>query len=304
MDVIQFYHDFGIPYKTEGHKHCKVGWVNIACPHCTGNPGWHMGFHLTHHYFRCRRCGWKPIVNTLALLANVDYDEAYILAKQYGSLYGYTKPIKEIKPNVSPFLLPPNLTELKTIHRNYLIGRNFNPDELIEIWDIKGIGPLSRVDDNDYKFRIFIPYYWGGTIISFDTRDVTGKKDVKYLACHKDREIIPHKEILYGRQEYWGSTGILVEGPTDAWRFGPQSCAASGIEYTDYQKMVLGRTFKRLFIVFDAGESAATYQARELKAELQSLYHTEVKQIDIQSGDPGSMSQSEADYLVKQLIGR
>ena len=65
MNIEQLYRDFGIPYATEGHKHTRDGWINIACPFCTGNAGLHLGFHLEDEYYVCWRCGGHSITDTL-----------------------------------------------------------------------------------------------------------------------------------------------------------------------------------------------------------------------------------------------
>jgi hypothetical protein len=51
MDIIGLYRDFGIEHRTEGHKHCRPGWVNTECPFCTGNAGLHLGWHIEEEYY-------------------------------------------------------------------------------------------------------------------------------------------------------------------------------------------------------------------------------------------------------------
>jgi hypothetical protein len=117
--------------------------------------------------------------------------------------------------------------------------------------------------------------------------------------CPKEREIVFHKNILYGKQEAWKDTGICVEGPTDVWRFGGNSFATFGIKYTNNQIRCMAKTFKRIAIVFD-DDAQAVVQAKTLVNELRvrnvDAFHVPIK------GDPGSMEQNEANYLVKQLI--
>ena len=42
MDIVQLYQDHNVDFMTEGHPHCRPGWVNTVCPFCTGNPGYHL----------------------------------------------------------------------------------------------------------------------------------------------------------------------------------------------------------------------------------------------------------------------
>jgi DNA primase len=119
------------------------------------------------------------------------------------------------------------------------------------------------------------------------------------MACPKDRELIPHKEILYGKQEYWKDNAICVEGPTDVWRFGVRSFAVSGIKFTPKQVRVMAKMFKRVAVCFD-NDPQALIQANKLVGELK-FRGVDAFRVDIE-GDPGSMKQEDADYLVKQLI--
>ena len=56
MDIERIYRDYNIPHATEGHKHCREGWVNTACPFCSGNEGLHLGYNNADDYYFCWRC--------------------------------------------------------------------------------------------------------------------------------------------------------------------------------------------------------------------------------------------------------
>ncbi|MFA5934945.1 MAG: hypothetical protein WC827_03620 [Candidatus Paceibacterota bacterium] len=298
MNLEQLYQDFSIDYRTEGHKHTRPGWINCECPWCTGNPGFHLGFNISSEHFVCWRCGAKYTIPTIAKLLKVREQEAYKVIKRYGLLI--SPPRKESPSERLQFTLPSGVEAMKGNHRKYLEGRNFDPDYLEHEWGLLGTGPVSLLDKIDYRFRIVIPFKWDGVQVSFDSRDITGKHPSKYMACPKNRELIPHKEILYGKQSEWKSTGIIVEGPSDVWRFGPKSAATSGIKYTPKQVRLIARTFKRAAICFDGGESQAIIQANALVGDLR-FRGCDAFRVDIE-GDPGSMNQEEANYLVKQLL--
>jgi len=298
MDVIQLYQDYSVNFLTEGHKHCRPGWVNTPCPFCTGNPGYHLGFELSSSYYVCWRCGWHPIDESLAKLLNVSRQEAVKIAKAYGNTIVYVRPPVSITKKVD-HKLPSNVGPMGIMHRIYLDKRKFDPEKLEREWNLLGTGPVSLLDGLDYKFRIVIPFIWDYKEVSFDSRDITGKHFAKYMACPKERELIPHKRILYGKQELWKSTGIIVEGPTDTWRLGVYSCATSGIKFTPKQVRVIAKAFKRVAVCFD-DDPQAIEQANKLVSELK-FRGVDAFRVDIE-GDPGAMKQSEADYLVKQLI--
>jgi hypothetical protein len=310
MDIIQFYTDYSIPYYTEGYKQCRSGYVNIDCPFCTGNPGPHLSYNIEQDYWLCWRCGWKKPSLVISTLLNTNEQEAYKIIKQYGGR-SYTKePI--VKIGIKPFKLPTHTGPFQLNHKKYLESRRFDPDKLEREFGLLGTGPISKITDKDYdldyRFRIIIPFYWNDKIVSFDSRDITNKHIAKYMACPGDREIIPHKSILYVSQFFRQenvSTAICVEGPSDVWRFGRTSFATSGIKFTTDQLRLISKMFKRVAVIYDgpsetSQELEAYNQASILIGELKfrgvDAFRVEIK------GDPGSMKQSEADYLVKQLI--
>jgi hypothetical protein len=299
MDIIQLYSDYSVDYKTEGHKHCHPGWVNTPCPHCTGNPGYHLGYNLQGNYYYCYRCGWHPIEATIAKLLSMNFVAVKALLKQYGLLISriYKPPVTITK--VVEHRMPSGTEPLNEQHKHYLESRGFDPVLLEQTWDLVGTGPVSLLDGISYKLRIIIPVIWDSQAVSFVSRDITGKSPLRYITCPKDRELIFHKSILYGRQEYWKDTGICVEGPTDAWKLGTQSFATFGIEYKNSQVREMARAFKRVAVCFD-DDPQAVVQANKLVSELK-FRGVDAFRVDI-VGDPGGMKQEDADYLVKQLI--
>ena len=310
MDIIQLYQDFSIPYATEGHKHTRPGWVNVECPFCVGNPGLHLGFNLESEFYVCWRCGAHHIIPTLSKLLHKSEQEVRVLIRQYGITTSHAK-LQKVEIRRKAFKYPSETGPLGNNHIRYLQERGFDPDLLIKIWQLKGTGPISKLSTGsgadekiiNYKHRIIIPYIWDGKEVSFDSRSISinGSDKTRYIACPKDRELIPHKEILYGKQECWKDSIIVVEGPTDVWRFGTNACCTSGIKFTPKQVRVLANTFKRIFVYFD-DEPQAIAQAKKLVNELRFRNVEAIFIESIISNDPGSMKQEDADYLVKQLI--
>jgi hypothetical protein len=297
MNIEQLYKDYGVTYVTEGHKHCREGWVQVECPFCTGNPGYHLGYDTELDRFVCWRCGGKHPVQALAGVLRIPPFKAEDILRQYNALPTTNK--RRRSKEKQEFILPSNCEELKEIHKRYLENRGYDPEEIIRLWKVQGTGVFSKLDTLDYKHRIIIPFYWNGQMVTFDSRDITGKHRYKYYACPLEREGIPHKDILYGIQSGWSSTGICVEGPTDVWRMGIRSFATSGIKYTAKQVRLMARTFDRIAVCYD-DDPQAIIQANKLVADLK-FRGVDAFRVPI-VGDPGSMSQQEANYLVKQLI--
>jgi len=310
MDILQLYQDYSVDAKTEGHKHCRPGWVNVECPWCSTaytNAGYHLGYDLNTDHYVCWRCGFHPVIPTIALLLHIDNRQAYKIVKQYGLLVNpYIAPKEKERPLTFEF--PPEIGPLRKFHKEYLRQRNFDPDLLEKKYNLMATGSFSIVENKttskkiNYKHRILIPYYWNYEPVTFDARDITGEHPLKYMACPDERELIPHKEILYGSQAMWDSRiGICVEGPSDVWRMGDYSFAVSGIKYTNRQVRLIAKMFKRVAVFFDANESQAINQANLLIGDLR-FRGVDAFRVDIEEGDPGSLSQKDADYIVKQLI--
>lgn len=300
MDIIRLYRDYSIEIAPCEHKHYREGWVNTECPFCSNlagaNPGYHLGWNINEEYFYCWRCGWHAPIKTLSELLHISTYKVREILPEYGINRSFISIPKKEKER---FKFPSNTGALSAPYRNYLNRRGFDARKIEKFWKLKATSPVSKLDEIDYRFRIIIPFYWNGQIVSFDSRDITEKQSAKYQACPKNREIIEHKKILYGNQEYWTSTGVCVEGPTDVWKLGAQAFATSGISYTYAQVKVIASTFKKVIVLFD-DESQAQTQAKKLVAELKfrgvDAINHKIK------GDPGGLRQHEADELIKNIM--
>lgn len=305
MDIIQLLTDYNIPYSTEG-KNVHSGWIGIRCVHCEDASD-HLGWSLDDSYFSCWRCGSHKTTDTIAKLLNIDYKEAQKIIRQYGGVSSYTPPEPTVRLNTKKHILPSGTCTLQDNHRLYLERRRFDPDQLIHDWNLLGTGPLSKLNttskgkeiDIDFKHRILIPIMWDNRQVSFQGRDITGKSDLRYITCPEDREVIHHKNILGGFQQQWTSTGIICEGWFDVFRLGLQASCTFGIKYTPEQVRVIARTFKRVAVCFD-DEPQAVEQANKLVSELK-FRGLDAFWVPIES-DPGGMKQTDANYLIKQIL--
>ena len=135
---------------------------------------------------------------TIAKLLNINENAARQLIKQYGGIA--RRPVEKAKDPQKEFQFPSGCSDLSSSHKQYLSRRGFDPDKLEYEWDLLSTGPISKLEGVNYKHRIITPIHWEGQQVSFQSRDVTGKHPKKYLACPKNRELIHHKEILYGIQ--------------------------------------------------------------------------------------------------------
>lgn len=300
MKIESILSQLNIAHQSEGHKHCREGWINMPCPYCTGNEGLHLGFNIEDGYFKCWRCGWHPIVETLHKISGRPIPEIKDLIKQYGGK-SYKSSAKQAPVKIHAFKLPSDYhSELLPGHILYLEKRGFDPEKIRRTWNIGSCGPMGQIDDIEYSNRILIPIEWDRKIVSFQARTIS-KKEPKYRDCPKNRELIFHKHILYGRQDMWKQDIIVVEGAMDAWRFGTNSVGLFGVEFKLKQVKWLIQRFRRIFICMDPDE-AGKRAANKLYHLIQGSRNAEAIIVKLKDVDPGDMPQAEADYLVKSLI--
>jgi hypothetical protein len=302
FDIYQLFQDYNITYQTEGHKHCRPGWLNIECPFCEGNPGYHLGYNIEIGYFHCWRCGGKSTYFVLERILQKSKNEIYKLLIKYHIDINKNilfKSEENKKISTKPFKLPSNTEQMQLQHYKYLERRGFDPEKIEYEWGVRGTGPVSNLDKIDFRHRLIIPIMWENQIVSFTSRDITNNNDLRYISCPNDRELIHHKDILYGKPNKWNNVGICVEGPIDAWRFGEFAFATFGIKYTAKQLRLIAKTFKRVAVIFD-DDTQAVIQANNLIQELK-FRNVDAFSVVI-TGDPADMTQSESDYLIKTII--
>lgn len=295
FDAREFVKDYGIAHVEEGHKHSRYGWLQIPCPFCTGNPGYHLGFNFEHNIWNCWRCGFHPTLKIIHHFNNShSWQDSKKILRHYDSDEAYTAGTRNTN-KATKVKYPASTGPLKNAHKNYLIKRKFNPKKIQRKWNLLGTTQIGS-----YKYRIIAPIYYNGVLVSYQGRDITDKHQLKYKACAGSNEIIDHKHILYGYDQAEGSSCILVEGITDVWRLGYGSVASFGIKTKPNQLTLLAEKFKTVYIMFD-DDPQAVENAEDIGNELSLMgLDCYICQID---GDPGDLSQKEADKIRKKLIG-
>lgn len=296
FDILRWLVDYKIDHRIDGHKHCAPGWVNIKCPFCTGNPGYHLGIHLSGAGCNCRRCGKKRIWDVIK--ANTNGSAAILrqIREKYWSNTSNQLTIPKNRFLVDSLKWPAGIIkEIPKMAEDYLKKRKFNPEVLIETWGIRFTGPIGA-----YKFRIIAPIFDQGQLVSYQGRCYTGKRELRYKACSKGLEVIEHQNLLYGEWLVQNNHVIVVEGITDAWRLGPGAVATFGISYTKAQVERLSK-YKRVSLVFDSDPQAID-QAEKLGVLLRGLNpEIQIDIVELEDGDPGELSAKEVSVLKKSL---
>ena len=296
FDFRRFTLDYSIRYYTDGYKQCGDGWLQINCPFCTGSPGPHLGWNTHSDYFSCWRCSGLSHAHVIHGLLGVPYAEAFNILREYQGRPGASQAVpRQARAQVAECKLPTGTGPMDTMHTDYLEARRFRPDDLVHLWRLQGTNHMGA-----YKFRIIIPYYYQGRIVTYQGRDVTDKSELKYKGCAIANEVISQKAVLYGMDNVLGDTIVIVEGPTDVWRLGPGAVATFGLAYLPAQ-VELMRGYKKRYICFDA-EPAAAKAAQALAGTLSAFPGT-TEIITLDKGDPGDMAQDDANTMMEDLLG-
>lgn len=236
----------GVAYVTAPHQRVRRGWVGVDCPQCSpGHGKYRLGFQLTTGRAHCWVCGGLYAPKMLAMLLRVSIPEAKALLGDFSR----HAPDEDKAPGI--LREPPGVGELLPVHRWYLEGRGFNPDELARVWGIKGIGPRG----GQLKGRVYIPIFArDGRQVSWTTRAVSAEAKARYYSANSEEEAVPHKSILYGAN-LARHTIVIVEGPIDAWAIGPGAVATLGVGFTAAQAALMADYPVRV-VCFDAEDDA------------------------------------------------
>lgn len=293
FDFKRFCDDFGVRYSS-GSKNASPGWIQTQCAFCDDRSD-HLGYNTYGGFLSCWRCGFHSNLQFVQAVTGTNWNAAKLVLQSYltGHFKRETLAVKHVTATHIDlnFALP-----LSENQRMYLAQRNFDPAQLVETWHLRGTGPTG-----DYKHRIIIPITYNNKLVSYQGRDFTGKAHLRYKACKKEKEVIHHKHLLYGLDQCEQSQCIVVEGVTDAWRFGPGAVATFGVKYTKEQMFLLAENFQRVFIMYDEGTEAQVMAERLGNGLVMLGVQTDRCVI---KGDPGSLPQEVADTYKRELFGR
>ena len=305
MDVVRYLDDQHIEYRTEGQKNVGQGWIGTNCPFCKltrfgDDYGGHLGINLTTKAITCWRCGTKgPITKYIKEVEDISYFRAESIAQQYFGLEikeGYTP--REFRPeNIGNVLRSDFLETLLPVTRKYLERRKFDPDYLVKKYDIMDGGNFGP-----YAWRVIIPFIQRGRVVSYTSRTIqpSNLQPVRYKMCPEEEAAVPRNQLLYNIDTVSKSV-IICEGPTDVWRIGDSSIATAGTQFSSGQIEILkNRGLTRAFILYDP---EAETQAERLASSLK-LFCNHVEVVYLEDGkDPGDLTDEEAKYLKRDLLG-
>ncbi len=300
IDFVSLCRDNGLDFITEGHHHCSTGWCQLHCPYCSnGDHGFHLGFNIENQNFSCWKCGGKKTIPTYErLLRTSDRREVFRVLNKYQLNGSNTQEIKKKpKPRKRRCPEPPGLGDLQRQHKLYLKRRGFSFKRLAREWGLKGTCHLSL----EWNWRIIAPVKdEEGDVCAYNGRIIKDGVKPKYRLTKNDDITINPDSLLYGIDKVDVNKGVvIVEGMTDSWRMGFGAVATLGIKWTNAQANIL-RKFPKRFVMYDDAPDAQK-QAKSL-AKYLSAFPGETEVITGIEGDPGELSQKEADRIMKELL--
>ena len=298
MNFIKLFEDYHVPAVPD-----KRGpWVNIDCPYCDEKGHYNMGFNCAGDYYHC----WKtlhafPIKKVLSDVLNVPMNSLNeILSGYEGGANLSTRFIKKSKAN--KIELPTDT--FTPAERKYLKARGFSPKKKKKKYGLVGGGISGR-----WKFRIIIPIYYNGQLMSWTGRSILPKDVIEELGIPRyknlsiEQSVINSKEIFFNLDNCNGKEVILVEGPMDVLKMGDQTVCSLGTSVTREQELFLTNRFEKVYIAFD-NEPAAQEKAKHLGMNLSSAgMKVEVVNIceDFNKNDPGELNEEEVRQIKKEL---
>lgn len=305
FDVMGYLMSKGITPTTEG-PNTTPGWINIDCPWC-GDKMKHLGINLENNGMSCWRCGGHNIGKLVQLLENCSWSEAMEIMEKYQN---FNRPEKLEKT-----LVPAGKVEIPKEFRQNPLNETMIIAEMIPAYkflESRGfLGCITKMLRKyelyysgwwgiKYKFRILFPIYIHHQLVTFMTRDVTGKAKEPYISQPPNEAVIPCKHTLYGYDEVSpGATVVLVEGPIDQWKLGTGSLATWGTGWTMEQIALLRSLYpKKVYILFDS-EEVAQEQAKKLGKAIWYC-DSEVLYLDDHK-DPGELTIQEGKEVMREL---
>jgi len=278
QDILDEYH---IAWIESGNHHCREGWIQLDCPFCNETGKWHMGYSLSYNYFSCWKCGYHSVFDVFSEL-NIREKVSSVISSG----------LKKQRRLATKLELPDGAGALKENHKKYLKNRGFDPDYIEKKYGVMGTGFTGM-----HKFRVVIPFFWEGSMVSYQARDITGKQKAKYLNCRD--EVVPTKDILYNFHNCNYGKIVICEGCMDVWKIGDGAVSTCGTQFSQNQ-INLAKHFNQVFIMFD-NEKKAQEQAFALGNAL-SCFHCKVENICLKEyNDAGDMPEAEALRFRKKI---
>jgi hypothetical protein len=236
-------------------SHVTEGWIGLKCPYC-GRTGSNYGLGIALRTLRvtCWKCGSHNLVATLAEASGEPRGAV-------AALVGDSVPERRQDAPEGRYTPPEGVGPLLGAHKAYLRQRGLDPDEMVRLWNLGGIGPFAPL-----KWRLFIPIHREGEPVNWTTRAI-GKTDHtgRYRSAKREQASVPRGELLFG-EDYCRHAVVVAEGPFSVFRIGPGAVCTCGVGFSRQQVARIAKFSVRV-ICFDS-DPAAQRRAGDLADDL------------------------------------
>lgn len=296
IDLEKLFDDYEIRCWAKG-KNCTPGWINISCVFC-GDKSNHLGINKQSGAARCWKCGTKADINiVLQELLEINYTQSKKIVRKYtDDLLPSLKKEEAEKP--LSLILPKEASDvLPSLHKEYLVGRGFDPLLLQRKYKLMACDMFG-----DYKYRLIIPMFINKRLVNFAAMSVT-PAHLKIKNCSKEKTIIDRENLVYNYDSIINRRAIIVEGFADCWKMGDECVATLGTSFTNAQAKMIAHACDKVFIMYDspAKDSQAPIQAEKL-ANILCMMGCQSEIIYLNQGDPGDLSLAEAEKIKRELF--
>ena len=294
MNITALFRDYNIAASDQSSENASPEFLQTKCVFCD-DPLDHLGWHLSGEFVNCWKCGGHSIEYALQKLLNLTRVQVNELVEKYSGMGG-----QDVRARLNARKVPRAITvelpghPLDKQHVRYLKRRGFDPEYLERKYGLRGTGIAE-----EWKYRIIIPIYFNGKLVSFQGRDITDRQKLRYRSLEVERSVMHYKHTLYNMDNCDRNTVVVFEGPTDVWRWGDGSVATYSTAITEWQIRLLAG-YRKVFFIFDS-EPEAQLLAKRAAFKL-SIMGVSVEVIDLESDkDPGELDESEVHDLKKGL---
>ena len=269
-----------------------------------------MGFHRTGGYTSCFRCGFHPLVPTIAKLLSVTVSQAQAIRDQY--TYADASQAS-LDITYATACTPPG-GPLTPRYRTYLESRGLDPDWIALEYGVLAAGPRCRWygeskdwKGSDFSDRLIVPIKdKAGRVVAFQGRSIRKDEGLRWKFPPLERVASHYKETLYNGHTVRGDTVAVVEGIADCWKLGRGSVASYGTSMTGTQIRLLGG-FRRVILLFDS-EPLAQGRARMYARDIAALgARVDVVDLELPMGpdgktvDLGDLGASEIGAIRREI---
>lgn len=291
INIIRLFQDHGIQFDPT----INDGWVNICCPyHSPKDRDFFMGFRLGGDYFHCWKCGGHDVIHVIGSVLKIRRQAAKELVTAYSDETVIRAKLNKKQPQATSLTLPEE--PLKKMEKQYLRNRNFDPEYLMNKYNL-----FSGGITGEWKYRIMIPLFLHGKLVSWTSRDITGEQKLRYKTLSIEESVIDPKTIFYNLDNAKKDRVVICEGPFDVMRMGDGFVCSFGSSMEESQLIAIRRLFTHVFFLFD-DEPDAQNKAKKYAEKLAVMGRVQVEVLNLETGDdPGALNDDEVKYIRKEL---